>query len=278
MNLLMVGSGGGSWTMRGQQLGGVLGARVVGTPSQDDLQWADLVVLVKRAAFDWAPLVHKAGKPIVWDALDFWQQPEQNGSTETAALGLLKAALTYVKPTLVIGATAAMARAVDGVYLPHHTWKGLTPAAARSTVRFVGYQGTRKYLGQWGRAVMDECHRRGWKFVLNPADLRECDLLVAFRDGPFDGWMCREWKSGVKLVNAMASGRPMITQDSAAWREIRPVGCTVQTQAELSRAFDLWGSHPMRQTAVDQDWARYALASVANTYQQVLSDVGKVAA
>lgn len=278
MNLLMVGSGNGSMAMRGSQLGKALRARVVGAPSSADLQWADVVVLVKRAGAEWALVVRASGKPIVWDALDFWVQPDENVLDGATAKKYLRDQIQAIRPALVIGATQAMAEDCGGVYLPHHTWLGLTATPARPVVKMVGYQGTRKFLGQWERTLTDECQRRNWTFVLNPPDLRACDLLVAFRDGKHDGWMCREWKSGVKLVNAMAAGRPMITQESAAWREIRPMGCTVQTQAELSRAFDLWSAHALRQQAVQQTVAPYDLATLASRYQRILADVQKAQA
>ena len=73
MNLLLVGNGKGSWTMRGEQLGAALGARVRTTPTAEDWRWADLVILVKRAGAVFARQAHQAQVPIVWDALDFWR-------------------------------------------------------------------------------------------------------------------------------------------------------------------------------------------------------------
>lgn len=264
--------------MRGHQLGTALGARIKGTPVADDLQWADVVVLIKRAGLEHATAVQRSGRPIVWDALDFWDQPAQNRLNETEARALLQGTMATIKPALVIGATEAMARASAGVYLPHHPWVGLKAAAARPVVSTVGYQGTRKFLGQWGLALMSECERRGWKFALNPQDLRTCDLLVALRDGEHDGWMCQQWKSGVKLGNAMAAGRAVITQDSAAWREMRPVGCTVATVADLARAFDRWSSLEARHAAVDQPTTQFSLGAVAQAYYSILERVASKAA
>lgn len=134
MNVLMVGTGKGSWQMRGEQLGAALGARVTSAPSREDLHWSDVVVLIKRAALQWCRHVHAAGKPLVWDALDFWSQPAQNGLHDGAAITLLHQQIAAIRPTLVIGATDAMARACDGVYLPHQGWPGLAPTPARPFV------------------------------------------------------------------------------------------------------------------------------------------------
>lgn len=279
MNVLMCGGGKGSWIVRGVQLGTAIGARVVRVPSDSDMRWADVVVLVKRALFGWAELAHRFGKPIVWDALDFWEQEHdrnQNGLSETEARALLAEQIARYRPALVIGATEAMAHAAGGVYLPHHSREGLTPAKAREVVSCVGYEGTRKYLGRWGQAVQRECDRRGWRFVVNPPDLRDCDILVAFRDGEWDGWMCREWKSGVKLVNAMAVGRPIISQMTAAFSEVLADGPAIERFDALPVAFDRLSDLMRRDNAVDQARARgLTLDQVAARYRLILRDVAE---
>jgi len=278
MNLLVVGSGKGSWAIRGVQLGAALGARVVGAPSDDDCRWADVVVLVKKAGIAWAPLVHRFRKPIVWDALDFWPQPADNSVTEARARAFLQAQIAVIKPALTIGATEAMAKAADGAFLPHHTWQDLTPSPCRDVITTVGYEGNEAYLGRWLKAVGAECVRRGWKFVINPPDLRACDLLVAFRDGTWDGWICREWKSGVKVVNAIAAGRPIITQACAAVRELQPPGSVIESPDLLPQAFDEWDHQIWRASAVDQATAQapaYRLEAVAGRYRQLLHAVAR---
>ncbi len=281
MNILMIGQGKGSFEVRGRQLGGALGASVVVAPSDDDIRWADVVVLIKRAAFEWSTLVQRAKKPIVWDALDFWMQPFQNSLDELQSKALLHSMIRAIRPALVIGATEAMAREAHGVYLPHHHWPGLTPAPARETVSVVGYEGANKYLGKWGRAVQAECDRRGWQFVINPPDLRACDIIVAFRDGQWDGWMCREWKSGVKIVNAIAAGRPIITQPSAAGREIPHVGMDIDALDELAIAFDAFTPHAPRYAAAKtalNSAAEFTLESVTERYRKILQRVVEKAA
>lgn len=274
MKILMVGSGKGSWTVRGLQLGAAIGARVKMHPDHGDFAWADLVVFVKRVEARHIHQAQRLRKLIVWDALDFWDQPEHNALTESEALALLQAQIARIRPVLTIGATEAMATACGGAYLPHHSWQGLSPTPARDVVTTVVYEGKRKHLGRWGKAVQSECARRGWAFVINPPDLRAADIIVAFRDGQWDGWMCREWKSGVKIVNALAAGRPIIGQISAGMRELWPAGSVVETGAELTAAFDAWSDLTRRQAAVEQSIQRapaYALASVAATYRRILS-------
>ncbi len=286
MNILIVGASGGSFKVRGQQLGAALGARVVTKPTDHDLRIADLVVLVKRAGVQWAAEVHKYRKPIVWDALDFWFQPSDNDFSESDARSLLRQQLEQIKPALFIGATEAMAddaakEGVSAAYLPHHSRPGLIPGPAVARVPVVGYEGAKKYLGGWLLAVQAECNRRGWPFVVNPPDLRACDILVAFRDGQWDGWMCRQWKSGIKAVNAIASGRPLIAQASAGVVEISPNCCIVEKYSQLHDALGTYESYVQRvgiREFSDQRAKDYTLLAVAERYAKILRRVVEKAA
>ncbi len=274
MNVLILGGGKGSFQMRGVQLGAAIGARVATAPNDTDLRWADVVVLIKKFGAMFASQVQQAGKPIVWDALDFWRQPDDNRLDEKQAIAKLHAQIKVIKPVLTIGATEAMAKACNGVYLPHHSWAGLVPTPAREKVQTVAYQGNAVYLGRWKAAIEKECARRGWTFVINPADLSRADILVSFRDGVWDGWICREWKSGVKLVNAIAAGRPIISQESAGLREVQPDGCTIERFDDIDAAFDFYAPYEPRVGVVeDHDAATFTLEAIAAQYQQILTSV-----
>jgi hypothetical protein len=274
MNVLVIGGGkAGAWQIRGRQLGEAIGARVVESAVSKDFSWADLVVLVKRGGMDAVAESHLRGLPIVWDALDFWSQPLQNTAPHTTAMHMIQNQLKFIKPAVAIGATNAMALACKGVYLPHHSWPGLEPAEARRDVQTVAYQGNAAYLGAWMVRVANACSARGWKFVINPTDLRTADILVAFRDGPWDGWMPRQWKSGVKLSNAIASGRPILTQRSAAWDEMQPPGSLVETESDLRAALDHWSDFSKRKQAVEACITQaplYRLPYIASAYRTAM--------
>src|SRR3990170_2767242 len=98
LKILIVGSGKGSWEMRGQQLGAALGARVTTTPTRDDWAWAELAILVKKHGAKWAQTATLAGVPVVWDALDCWRQPHDNQATPEAARALLVAQIAAIHP------------------------------------------------------------------------------------------------------------------------------------------------------------------------------------
>lgn len=271
MNILILGTGQGSFTVRGHQLGAAIGARVASAVRPNDLTWADVVVLVKRAGIMWAEYVRRADRPIVWDALDFWHQPDDNSLFPSAALEHFRRQVALIDPVLTITATEAMAAAcgATGRYLPHHARPGLERCAVRENVQTVAYEGTRKYLGRWAKVIQAECDKRGWTFVINPPSLSQADLVVAFRDGIWDGWMCRNWKSGVKLVNAMAVGRPILTQTGAAWEEIRPSGATLDAFEDLPEVFDFWADPEVRALAMASG-ADYSLDRVAKSYKALI--------
>jgi hypothetical protein len=276
VNLLVLGLGKGSWEIRGQQLGAALGARVTSTPSDDDYHWADLAIIVKRSEPRFGPDCRRFRLQIVWDALDCWRQPSENVMGEGQARQQLKNHIKAIGPVLVIGATKAQADAAGGVYLPHHSRPGLMPAPVRERVSVVAYEGSPNFLGSWQGRLEAACRARGWRFVVNPPDLRDADLVVAFRDGPWDGWACRQWKSGVKLVNALAAGRPILTQASAAFAEIQPPGMIVETEAQLQDGFDRYLSYESRSTVLDSCVMlapQYRLTCVADDYQQRLARV-----
>lgn len=273
MNILIAGSGKGSWDIRGVQLGAALGALVSSAPTPANFAWADVVVLVKRAVIHFGRQAMQAGKPIVWDALDFWSQPDQNQLQEPEAIALFEQFAARVRPVRTLGATLSMAIATGGDYLPHHAWPNLQPAPLRDRVEVVGYQGNRRYLGAWQARLEAACQARGWRFVVNPVRLTDADILVALRDGPWDGWICREWKSGVKVVNAMAAGRPIVTQHGAAWRELHPVGSVIETEASLGRALDAWSDVAERQLALEQPGAAgLTVDAIAADYRKAIEE------
>ncbi len=244
-------------------------ARVTSAPSDGDWSWADVIVLVKRAIVTFGRQAEASSKPVVWDALDFWAQPSQNGVSETHARALLSSQLRASRPTLVIGATKAMATAAGGVYVTHHGHQSMQPTDARQECRVVGYEGNALYLDAWRAPLEAACQRRGWTFTVNPPGLSACDILVALRGGPWDGWICREWKSGVKLVNAILAGRPVLTQDCAAARELAPAGSILESQGQLDEAFDHWAPADRRRSVVEASLTRaadFSLDTLARAY------------
>lgn len=275
MRVLVAGGGSGSWAIRGHQLGAAIGATVLEQPGPEDIRAADVVVLVKRAGRRLAAAVHAAGRPLVWDAVDCWRQPADHGCSPAAARALLAAELEAVRPTVAIGATEAMAAALGGPCLPHHIRPDLVPQPVREAIAVVAYEGNPAYLDAWRPLLEAACSARGWRFVVNPPTLAAADLVVALRGGPWDGWICREWKSGVKVSNAIGARRPIITQYTAAYRELRAPGSAIETWDHLEAAFEFWAPEAHRRAAAvecDTLAEPLSLAQVAGRYCAILED------
>lgn len=279
--VLFVGGERGSWAVRGVQMADALGARAVVDPERHDWDWAQIVVLVKRGIDKYGEMAKRSRLPIVWDVLDYWQQPEENQKPIAEHVQTVLELASRWNVGTLIGATQAMAEAIDGVYIPHHSRPKLKHSPVREKVQVVAYEGTPKYLGSWKKAIEEICAARGWRFVVNPESLSEADIVVALRDGQWDGEICREWKSGVKLVNAQAAGRPVIAQSSAAFREIHPVGSTIDCVEHLSNALDFWSNYERRLSAAERCRDRalaYTLSSVAHLYREHVLSLARRAA
>lgn len=283
-HVLIIGADGkGSFIVRGQQLGAAIGARVTMTPTDRDWAWADVIVLVKRAAVLYGARAAREQKPIVWDVLDFWVQPEENQMPVDRLRQRVRDVRDRFGIATLIGATRAMADAIGGVYLPHHSWPGLAPAAPRRGVSriVIGYEGRAKYLGSWRRSLEAACALVGMDFVINPDDLRQVDVVVAFRGERWDGEVCRQWKSGVKYVNALVAGRPVLTQPCAGFTEIAPVGQAIERQEDLEAALLAVSGETVRAHAYEvgrQRAEQFSLPTIAAQYRTILASALQVAA
>jgi hypothetical protein len=277
--VLFIGCDKGAWQMRGRQMAEALGARYTSKPRPEDWQWPAVIVLVKRAAIRWADQARASRSVKIWDVLDLWLQPEHNQRRPADVAREIDAHARAIGVTRLIGATRAMASAIGGTYLSHHCRLGLEPAPPRPHARLVGYDGSPRYLGSWKAAIEQACARVGLSFVLNPRDLREVDALVAFRGDEWDGEICRQWKSGVKYVNAIASGRPILTQPCAAYAEIAPDGGAVITDPrDLCEALAGITSPVHRGGAYQQAFGRarrFTVESIASQYREVLARTSK---
>jgi hypothetical protein len=147
------------------------------------------------------------------------------------------------------------------------------PTPPRPDLKVVAYEGTPKYLGRWRKALDTTCARLGLTFVVNPPSLADVDLLVAFRDGKWDGEVCRQWKSGVKYVNALTAARPILTQSHAAFAEIQPQGRLLDDPSELEAALEAYRPRSARWDAYVHSAHRskeFALSAIAERYHGVL--------
>lgn len=223
MNILVTGKGGdaGSWKCRGEQLGEALGATVKPMAAVSDCLNCDLAIVVKRTPHAVMQALRTTHKRWVFDAVDFYPQPCDWERDE--AIRWVKRCIGELNPTAVIWPNRRMREDCDdgrpGIVLKHHHRPGIRRNPIREEIAAVGYEGDPRYLADWHTILAGECRKRGWQFVVNPANLADVDVVVAFRGGQFAGYVPKHWKSNVKLANAHGSGTPFIGQRECGYVE-----------------------------------------------------------
>lgn len=244
MRVLVTGRGkSGSWQIRGEQLGSAIGATVKQGVTVEDCKAADKVIVVKRVRDEFLQAVRKADVPWVFDALDFYPQPVCSTWTQAQSIHWVKTLIKKYHPAAVIWPNKRMREDCDdgrpGMVLYHHHRPGIGKNPIRKEVKIVGYEGSAAYLGPWHQAIERQCAERGWRFVVNPDQLSDVDIVIAMRANEFAGYAQRHWKSNVKLANAHGSGTPFIGQQECGYLETA-TGCEYWTQepAGMKVCFD----------------------------------------
>jgi hypothetical protein len=244
----------GSWAVRGEQLGRAIGASVV--PAALDVAGYRAAILVKRPSPGLVERLHRASVPIVYDIVDAYPQPIGLEWDKAQCMRWLRAQVADIRPVALVAATAAMAEdckefGLPVLWLPHHYRPGMVANPGYGDVRKVGYEGGEHYLGRWLPLLERECHERGWRFILNPPSLSCLDIVVALRDA--SGYAAKEWKSGVKLANAIGSGTPAIIGNEAGCVEFAPSSVrSVDTAEQLKCEFDRLSQRSERDVMIRQ--------------------------
>lgn len=240
LSVLFTGKGGksGSWKIRGEQMSQGIGEF---TPDQADMRGFTHAVVVKRMTDNVRRGLNASAKPWVWDLVDFYPQPHCLTWTKSEAVAWVRKKIAGQKPDGIIWPNRRMMEDCE-VNLPqtviyHHHRPGIRINPIRPEVKLVGYEGG-DYLGAYRRVLEKECAKRGWRFTVNPAELADLDIVVAFRDPTGYAPFC--WKSNVKLANAHGSGTPFIGNPESGYIE-------TQTGAEY------WADEP-GQIATCFDW------------------------
>jgi hypothetical protein len=273
MHVLMTGRGtSGSWAIRGQQLGQAIGASVI--PNAHFAMAYDAAILVKRPTEELLRCLRKSKAALIWDVVDSWRQPAGNDWEKERCLAWLSEMISTIRPAGIVAATKAMAAdcqrfRVPVLALPHHARPDLRVNPIRP-VKVVGYEGGEQYIAKWRPVIEAECTRRGWQFVMQPAELADVDIVLALRDS--EGYAPRNWKSNVKLANAQGSGTPVICNREAGYLETASgAERWADTPEELAAAFDeLEPTNVRREASEVLRKSAPSLDSVAATYVEWL--------
>lgn len=276
MKILFTGRGtSGSFQIRAVQMARAMDATVTPDASHNTIKDHDLVVLVKRPSIGLVERIQAVGKPLVWDVVDSWRQPDGNSWDKVTAKRWLEDTVQQYKPIGVVGATMQMtldaaSMGSSCLWLPHHARPTLTRNVIREVVKTVAYEGGENYLGSWRPFLEKECRKRGWQFVVNPSNLIDADIVVAVREAT--GYAARHWKSNVKLANAQGSGTPFIGCRESGYVETASGGeMWADTPSEMGRALDALTDHNVRQHNSDKLFhATRTLEQTAKVYKKWL--------
>jgi hypothetical protein len=246
MNLLFTSRStkAGSWRIRGGQLGAACGAAVIPRATLAQCKAAAAIVVVKKVDAELLAAVRASDRPWAFDVLDAYPQPLCANWGRGESIDWIRNHIRQLAPTAVIWPNRKMREECDtglpGIVLPHHYRPGIAANPVRERVRTVGYEGEPAYLAGMRGVIEDECARRGWRFVVNPPQLADVDIVLAVRAGLGMSYAARHWKSNVKLANAHGSGTPFIGNRECGYLETAS-GC------------EYWADSP-RELVVAMDW------------------------
>lgn len=244
MNILVTGRGtSGSWEVRGEQLGAAMGALVKPNADLADMLAADVVLVVKRCTPAMLETLRLAERPWAYDVVDAYPQPISSVWTPYESIAWLRSRIDYLRPSTVVWPTQRMREDYGGnvgKVIYHHSRPGIERNPVREHIKVVGYEGSPRYLDDGlAEAISAHCSMRGARFVVNPAQLADVDVVVALRSKQWNGYPSRHWKSGVKLANAHASGTPFIGAAECGYLEIATGGeMWAETPADVGAALD----------------------------------------
>jgi hypothetical protein len=210
-------SSAGAWQIRGQQIAAMRSNWVATSqPSDEDIEQADLICLVKKPDIHVIERARQMRKPLVFDIIDSWAQPEDGlkcHNTHEARELFLPVwrqinADGYIFPTWRMQEDLG-ALVKNKVTIYHHYWPQIQKNKIRSRVEVIGYEGA-DYLGEWRSRIEKACSERGIRFVANPVNYADLDIVIMARGGVHGNFLSWRYKSNVKLANAMGSGTPAL--------------------------------------------------------------------
>lgn len=235
MKILFIGMSkkAGSAIMRGQQIASTRpNWDYKFKPTREEMDGYGAIVLVKQAKPSILADIDDACKCndsfFFYDMLDFWGQDKYK--TEEESLEILHSHImklfmldegvdVFIAPNQCMFESMLSLPIIgkcDVYKIPHHYDPNLPTPAYNSQVKNLVYYGDGRYIANWYLQIVRACGEAGWNFLINPQDLSCASAMIGARNGEYNCWINRNWKSGVKLATAEGLGIPFVhTQESS---------------------------------------------------------------
>lgn len=208
----------GSWQIRGEAIASTRSNwDCTREPWSADLASYDLFCMVKHPSEWLIEQARRLDKPVVYDTVDCWLQPEDGlrcTSLEKART-LFASRWKHLGVAHFIFANRTM-KSHLGDLVPrstfiHHHWRLDRPVVTpKPRATAVVYDGDPAALGSWRQPLERVCGELGLSFLVNPADWTQADIGVAVRGSENDGFLSNNYKCNIKLANLYGMGLPAV--------------------------------------------------------------------
>jgi len=228
-------SSAGAWQIRGMQIAQTCDEWIASnSPSEDEIEAADVVCIVKKIDNRTLDLCKQKNKLLVLDVVDFWPQ---NGNLDIPlnrfeSLQLVRKLVKTIEPDALIFPNFAMWAELrssfpvtPSTFIYHHfrpEFSNIDHQTELRPITVIGYEGA-DYLGEWLEIAGNICGELGIEFVVNPSSLMDVDAVFSARGSIFRTFLNCNFKSNVKASNAIGANKPFLCHvDERSAHEVDP--------------------------------------------------------
>jgi hypothetical protein len=213
-------SSSGAWQVRGLQISQSRSYwTAINRPDKEDIEKFDIFCFIKKPNLKILDLVKSKNKIAVLDVVDSWAQPgdDLNIFNKDDAADLFRKKWKnldfdgYIFPTKKMYEDIAPYGSFS-TYIYHHYWPKLYTERnpPRRKVFKIGYQGNEDFMGTFINQINKLCLKYDIKFIVNPDNYCDLDVIILFRDGNRNSFLSTNYKSNIKVTNAYGAGIPML--------------------------------------------------------------------
>lgn len=228
-------SSAGAWQIRGMQIAQTCDEWIASnSPSEDEIEAADVVCIVKKIDNRTLDLCKQKNKLLVLDVVDFWPQ---NSNLDIPlnrfeSLQLVRKLVKNIEPDALIFPNFAMWAELrssfpvtPSTFIYHHfrpDFSNIDHQTELRPITVIGYEGA-DYLGEWLEIAGNICGELGIEFVVNPSSLMDVDAVFSARGSIFRTFLNCNFKSNVKASNAIGANKPFLCHvDERSAHEVDP--------------------------------------------------------